>query len=405
MRIYTPENQEIAREEFCRRMETMVSALRVPFSKETCDFLGKLSERLMGLPEARQYPQLMTLGFWLRPAALQQMKKAFFEKFRSNTIPVPRGIALHFPPMNVDTLFVYSWAISLLVGNVNVVRMPSKLSYLGSLLVQHIQTALAETGDPERNIFCSYPYEDDEASRCINSLADVRLIWGGDIKVDQISKFQMRPDAVSFHFPDRYSLLAIDINSYLCLKDAERNSLAERFFNDVYWFDQMGCGSPRVLYWIGGQAKELIEEDFFRRVAGVVKAKGYSNETGTVLEKIAYANRLAADGLIGRVQWYANEALVMPSDPSIDLRNRVQGGGVLASTHLTSLMDLLPLIQRKDQTLGYFGFSREELTSFAQQLTGRGLFRIVPVGEALQFESIWDGVDLTYSLVRQITIA
>jgi len=68
-------------------------------------------------------------------------------------------------------------------------------------------------------------------------------------------------------------------------------------------------------------------------------------------------------------------------------------------------MDLLPLIQRKDQTLGYFGFSREELTSFAQQLTGRGLFRIVPVGEALQFESIWDGVDLTYSLVRQITIA
>jgi hypothetical protein len=42
--------------------------------------------------------------------------------------------------------------------------------------------------------------------------------------------------------------------------------------------------------------------------------------------------------------------------------------------------------------LGYFGFPHEEIARFARALCGRGLFRIVPIGEALQFGAVWDGI-------------
>src|SRR5229473_1854189 len=35
----------------------------------------------------------------------------------------PRGLVFHVPPANVDTIFVYSWALSALAGNRNVVRI------------------------------------------------------------------------------------------------------------------------------------------------------------------------------------------------------------------------------------------------------------------------------------------
>ena len=38
----------------------------------------------------------------------------------------PRGLVFHVPPANVDTIFVYSWALSALAGNPNVVRISSR---------------------------------------------------------------------------------------------------------------------------------------------------------------------------------------------------------------------------------------------------------------------------------------
>jgi hypothetical protein len=69
-----------------------------------------------------------------------------------------------------------------------------------------------------------------------------------------------------------------------------------------------------------------------------------------------------------------------------------------------ALADLIPLILRRDQTLTWFGFDQSELRAFAIALNGRGVDRLVPIGQALNFEHRWDGYDLFLELTRRIVI-
>ncbi|MFC6804089.1 acyl-CoA reductase [Deinococcus caeni] len=39
---------------------------------------------------------------------------------------MPRGLVFHVPPANVDTIFIYSWLMSVLAGNRNVIRLSSR---------------------------------------------------------------------------------------------------------------------------------------------------------------------------------------------------------------------------------------------------------------------------------------
>ncbi|HKJ73370.1 MAG TPA: acyl-CoA reductase, partial [Alphaproteobacteria bacterium] len=77
------------------------------------------------------------------------------------------------------------------------------------------------------------------------------MIWGGDSKVQAVSGIPIRPDGLSLGFPDRTSFAVFETAAYRDAASAERDALAQNFFNDVFWFDQMGCGSPRILFWVG----------------------------------------------------------------------------------------------------------------------------------------------------------
>ena len=48
----------------------------------------------------------------------------------------------------------------------------------------------------------------------------------------------------------------------------------------------------------------------------------------------------------------------------------------------------------KYQSLGYFGFTREELVDFVLRSRFKGLDRIVPIGETTAFSLTWDGYNL-----------
>jgi hypothetical protein len=88
-----------------------------------------------------------------------------------------------------------------------------------------------------------------------------------------------------------------------------------------------------------------------------------------------------------------------------DVHQQIQGGGVLFSAQLSSLDGLIPLLRREDQTLTHFGLSQSTLESFARLANGRGIDRIVPIGQALDFGHIWDGFDLISSMTRMVVIS
>ncbi|WP_275564404.1 hypothetical protein [Bacteroides faecichinchillae] len=54
----------------------------------------------------------------------------------------------------------------------------------------------------------------------------------------------------------------------------------------------------------------------------------------------------------------------------------------------------------KYQTLGYFGFEKEEFTEFVCKKRFQGLDRIVPIGETTTFSLTWDGFNLIEMFTR-----
>lgn len=254
-------------------------------------------------------------------------------------------------------------------------------------------------GDYGRHLFCGYGLDGDMNAR-LSARADLRLVWGGDAKVAALGRLPLRPGGVSLDFPDRYSYAAVVGAAYNALDHGARDALARRFHNDVFVFDQMACSSPRVLYWVGGDDDGCC--DFLDRLAA--SAGDRPVDPGHAIAKQVLAHELAAEGAIEGATLHSPELTSLRGGPELDLRGRAIGGGVLAVVALAALDELVPLVRRNDQTLTHFGFDAETMTAFARRASLRGLSRLVPMGRALDFDSVWDGFDLLHSMTRQVTL-
>ena len=78
---------------------------------------------------------------------------------------------------------------------------------------------------------------------------------------------------------------------------------------------------------------------------------------------------------------------------------------MLVQFFLSQLVDLASHIRPEDQTLSVYGFSEGELGELLATLSNRGLDRVVPIGQALEFGNIWDGIDLLDSMSRKIDVS
>ncbi len=381
------------------RIAALADAAGIPFAARYVAVLDEISRRILRHPRLRTAPQYVALAFWLRRASMQRLADQFAAAQQPGRLSGARGIALHLPPTNVDTIFVYSWAMSLLTGNANVVRLPDALKPETEMLVILLTGVLADLGEGERQLFCHYPYGQPIEAALARHF-DLRLIWGGDAKVAQVSRAAIRPDGLSIGFPDRKSFAIIASDAYRRCDDAQRNSLAERFFNDVFWFDQMGCGSPRLVVWL--HEPNGLEVDFYSRIVEVAGSKNYLVEAGTAIGKLALGHDFLAEALTATHRSFGNALHVSRAlDPSLAIQ-RPHGGGFLCDWIANEIGDLGRLACRALQTITHFGIDAAGVEQIAQVLSGRGGYRIVPVGEALQFEPVWDGVDLVRHMTRII---
>lgn len=381
------------------RIASLTYASSKPYAPELVMVLDEISRRILRHDLLRQAPQYVALAFWLRRASMQRLTDSLNANEKPNELLSARGVALHLPPSNVDTIFVYSWAMSLLAGNANVVRLPDTLKPETRLLVSLLTEALRDLGKGEQQLFCHYPY-DQPVETALARHFDLRLIWGGDTKVAQVSRLPIRPDGLSIGFPDRKSLAVIATRAYGDADEAQRNALSAHFFNDVYWFDQMGCGSPRLLVWLGEPGE--LADDFYRRVAAHARTKAYTVEAGTAIGKLALAHDLLAEAVTDRHRAYSNALHVNRTIDPVEALQRPHGGGFLCDWVANEIRDLEPLASRPLQTITHFGFDAADRQALARTLRGRGGYRVIPIGEALQFEPMWDGVDLMRHMTRVI---
>jgi hypothetical protein len=57
------------------------------------------------------------------------------------------------------------------------------------------------------------------------------------------------------------------------------------------------------------------------------------------------------------------------------------------------------------RTLTYYGFVNTAVEDFAIAAMLVGISRIVPIGQALNFDAIWDGYDLLRELTRTVRLS
>jgi hypothetical protein len=387
-------------------IETMSRTMPTePFGPSVIDFCADFSRRLARA--AAGAPELVALAFWMRRAELRRLSEEFARLRTTDTVLVPRGTVLHIPPANVDTIFVYSWLLSLLSGNKNLIRLSTRSTPAVDLILEVVADTFAGgthaslVGNTE---FVRYS-RDQRLTATLSAGCDMRVIWGGDATVRTIRSAPLPPHAVELTFPDRRSLAVIEAAAYCACSDQTRDELVEAFFNDCYWFDQMACSSPRSVYWIGtAQSARTASADFYPRLQAVLARRGYVVDTSLALRKMTFSHQAVLDQRVNRLNTFGNELTVLTLEHAQGGEGEFVGGGTFFDVHLERLADLVPHIHRRDQTLSHFGFTAEQLRRFAHACNGAGLDRIVPVGQALTFNRYWDGHDLLQSFTRRIFI-
>ncbi len=333
------------------------------------------------------------------------MKRDFDASAQADVIRVPQGLVFHVPPANVDTIFMYSWVLSMLAGNSNVVRLSSRVSPV----VEHLCSLLHDVLDaPEfatvraRVAMIRYGH-DDEITATLSGRADLRIIWGGDGTIAAIRKSALAPAARDLVFADRWSLMALGAETVAALDEPGLVAIAERVFDDVFWFDQMGCSSPRLCVWVGSVDAAKQARKLWTAVAAVARKRGYVRGVAERLARELFVHRAVLDGPVtGRRD---HDPLTILEVAHLDgLRRDHPGGGVLYEVMSSSLAILDGWIARKDQTLTHYGIEHQQLVELVRRLGGRGIDRVVPVGRALKLARIWDGYDLAAELVRHVHI-
>ncbi len=180
-----------------------------PFSDQVLAFAGEFARRLRRA--SRGVPELTALAHWMRKAELGRLHGEFESLGSAHQILAPRGVVFHVPPANVDTIFVYSWLLSVLVGNKNVIRLSSRCATSVELILQVFAETLREPGHcgmRGNTIFVRYGH-DRSVTDALSAGCDVRVIWGGDGTVDAIRQSPLPPAAIELTFPDRRSIAVI----------------------------------------------------------------------------------------------------------------------------------------------------------------------------------------------------
>lgn len=372
------------------------------FSLEATSFLNELSEAILNKTNIRDFPELLALAFWLRKGNLVPLFENWKSKLSSEELPSARGVAFHIAPSNVDSIFLYSWALSLLCGNLNLVRVSSTRSNQLDILFEIVDDLFKTHKEIAiRNRIFTYQH-DNEISAYFSINADLRVLWGGDETVNLIKNLKSKPTVKDVAFANKSSLAIIDANSYINLNNKEREKLAHAFYNDAYWFDQKACSSPGRVYFIGNNAAKS-SEIFWNHMSKELTKNKSLDDVSLSIKKLTslYQEIIDHKGIepliIGRHD--RPTVLLQRSGPVV---HPSCGGGFFIEGRLASLKELPKVVMTKDQTLTYFGFKSNDLRELSKNSIGYSLDRIVPIGSALDFHPVWDGYDLLTEFSKRL---
>jgi hypothetical protein len=382
------------------------SVVLEPFSEPLVNFVNDVSATILKDRFFKQYPELMTLAFWMRRSHILSIKD-YFNKQKAGKIILGRGIIFHIAPSNVDTIFVYSWFISLLMGNSNIVRISSKSNTQTELLLNAIVTVLHQTKYTflqNRVAILKYGH-DDVITKHLSAMADMRVIWGGDSTINHIRTIPIKPTAIELTFADKFSFAIL--KSKELLQDKKIELFIEKFYNDAFWFGQMACSSIRAVIWVGNKSDNQQAQMIFWNALNHYVLKQRPNEVtpADIINKLVAECSMAIEKPVvieEKHSPYINKIQIQSFN---DINERLHcGTGLFYELETETIEEVFIHTTKKYQTIAQYGFSKKELSIALYQNMPKGIDRIVPIGKSLDFSYIWDGYDLLSYFTREIEL-
>ena len=371
----------------------------IPFSDKVIEFLNILSGALLKDRSSRLYPDVITFAFFCRKANLQKLMS---EYVRKDELRLGRGLLFHIAPSNVPINFGYSLVAGLLSGNTNIVRVSSKQFPQVDLIIKPLYEILKSDVYDEvasRIVLVRYDRTSD-ASTYFSSIANVRVIWGGDTTIATIRQSALPARSFDVCFADRYSIAAINPTAIMSATDVEMKRLAEALYNDTYLFDQNACSAPHTIFWLSADCLEVAKERFWNIFHDYVSSK-YQLQAVMSVDKLTAFYRQAICMNVKMQDMPDN--LVFRTELS-ELPKNIEefrcACGYFSEKTIGTIDEIASIVTVKYQTLGYYGFKKEELVDFVRRNRFLGLDRIVPIGETTNFALTWDGYNLIDTFSR-----
>lgn len=375
------------------------------FCPSRVEFLAALSRRLLKDPRARALPDVASFAYWCRAANLKRLVGRHV--LPEDRVRMGLGLTFHICPANVPVNFAFSLAFGLLAGNSCVLRLPSKATPTAELLVEAVGKELLDASDDLRSAVGLLRFERaDEVTRFWMSVADGRVVWGGDATVEHMRTFRTKPHSREVAFSDRYSLCVMDSLAVISMDEIMLQRFCGDLFNDIYLMDQAACSSPQLIVWVGDREQvALAQAKLWPALVRLAQQK-YVLLPVQVMEKFVQACRHAMGNEgVQRIESHGNMLYRLMLD-SVGPKQHERRGyfGTVHEVTVPDLDSLAPIVNERYQTLAIFGVDPRTVRSMIVRHGLKGVDRVVSVGRALDMDTVWDGYDIIASLSRLIPI-
>lgn len=363
-------------------------------------FLFELSRKLMRSKKAKAYPDLITFAYFCRDRNITSILKSYPYLKKK----IGWGILVHIAPSNVPINFAFSFLFGFVSGNSNIVRLPSKpwpqvellLEFISEILFKHEYTILRD-----KVLFIRTSHDSQWLNEAV-SHCDGLLVWGGDETVANFRSLKKLPRCVEMYFPNRVSSLIMNAAAYIEASQNDKSRISEDFYNDTYVVDQNACSSPTRILWVGSaEVIKVAKDEFWGKVKDVIGLRSYT------LDPISRIDRYL--DVMACLRRSSSKSFIQQLAPDLWVQDNVgysshitRFGNFIQSSHV-DLDTALRNLRVGEQTLTYFGFSSELLSLRIKDL-GNSIDRVVPIGQALGMNFIWDGVNLLDRFSRHIEV-
>lgn len=374
------------------------AARRYCDSAAPSEMLHALSRAILKAPRARDYPDLMTFGYFCRKANVERALAAHGDLGQRQGW----GTVVHIAPSNIPMNFAFSWAMGLLSGNSNIVRLPSRSAPQIDLFVSLLEQVMeADAPWLAREVALVQSSRMSVMLDTLIAQAQGLVVWGADATVARFRALPKQPRAAEVYFPNRLSSVVIAADAVLAADEPGLDALALGFFNDTYLVDQNACSSPSVVFWQGAAAEiSAAQARLWPALSKLLDAR-YALPPVARMDRMLDVMRLVQDQDgpatleqshrdLWRLSGGAPEAAALRFGTFLEIPIRAPG-------------EIASYLRGNEQTLSCFGFP-EEVVFEALKAQNQSVDRIVPIGRALDMKLNWDGQDMITRLSRRVDV-